>query len=25
MPFFLALEFEPLSTMWIWTGDADHD
>jgi len=25
MPFFLALGFEPLSTMWIWTGDADHD
>ena len=21
MPFFLALGFEPLSTMWIWTGD----
>jgi hypothetical protein len=25
MPFFLALGFEPLSTMWIWTGDEDHD
>jgi len=25
MPFFLALGFEPLSTMWIWTGDENHD
>ncbi len=25
MPFFLALGFEPLSTMWIWSGNADHD